>query len=189
MNIMYNFIINIFNINSFLGIIINCILIVLESIIPPLPLGLFITILCINYGYVIGFIISWVFTIIGCIISYYLFKNLPKNINKKLINNKYSKKLLFIIDNLSFPNLVLLISLPITPAFLINIVAGVSNMKVSKFLYSIMFGKISLIVFWGYVGTSLIESLKNPLLLINVGIIMVIMFVISKILNKKLKLD
>ena len=93
------------------------------------------------------------------------------------------------IDKMTFSNLVLLISLPITPAFLVNIVAGVSNMKVNKFLPALMIGKISLVVFWGYVGTSLIEALKNPMILIKVGIIIIIMFIISKIINKKLNLD
>ena len=62
-------------------------------------------------------------------------------------------------------------------------------MKVNKFLPALMIGKISLVAFWGYVGTSLIEGLKNPMILIKVGIIIIIMFIISKIINKKLNLD
>ena len=62
-------------------------------------------------------------------------------------------------------------------------------MKVNKFLPALMIGKISLVAFWGYVGTSLIEGLKNTKILIKVGIIIIIMFVISKIINKKLNLD
>ena len=187
---IYDFIINLITTTGSLGMMLDCLLIISESIMPPLPLGLFITVLCVNYGYAIGFLISWIFTIIGCMISYYLFQTIFKGIvDRKLRKYEFANKLLTMIDKMTFSNLVLLISLPITPAFLVNIVAGVSNMKVNKFLPALMIGKISLVVFWGYVGTSLIEALKNPMILIKVGIIIIIMFIISKIINKKLNLD
>lgn len=190
MDAIYDFIINLITTTGSLGMMLDCLLIVSESIIPALPLGLFITVLCVNYGYVIGFLISWIFTIIGCMISYYLFQTIFKDIvDRKLRKYEFANKLLTMIDKMTFSNLVLLISLPITPAFLVNIVAGVSNMKVNKFLPALMIGKISLVAFWGYVGTSLIEGLKNPMILIKVGIIIIIMFIISKIINKKLNLD
>ena len=190
MDAIYDFIINLITTTGSLGMMLDCLLIVSESIIPALPLGLFITVLCVNYGYVIGFLISWIFTIIGCMISYYLFQTIFKGIvDRKLRKYEFANKLLTMIDKMTFSNLVLLISLPITPAFLVNIVAGVSNMKVNKFLPALMIGKISLVAFWGYVGTSLIEALKNPKILIKVGIIIIIMFIISKIINKKLNLD
>lgn len=190
MDAIYDFIINLITTTGSLGMMLDCLLIVSESIIPALPLGLFITVLCVNYGYVIGFLISWIFTIIGCMISYYLFQTIFKGIvDRKLRKYEFANKLLTMIDKMTFSNLVLLISLPITPAFLVNIVAGVSNMKVNKFLPALMIGKISLVAFWGYVGTSLIEGLKNPMILIKVGIIIIIMFIISKIINKKLNLD
>ena len=190
MDAIYDFIINLITTTGSLGMMLDCLLIVSESIIPALPLGLFITVLCVNYGYVIGFLISWIFTIIGCMISYYLFQTIFKGIvDRKLRKYEFANKLLTMIDKMTFSNLVLLISLPITPAFLVNIVAGVSNMKANKFLPALMIGKISLVAFWGYVGTSLIEGLKNPMILIKVGIIIIIMFVISKIINKKLNLD
>ena len=190
MDAIYDFIINLITTTGSLGMMLDCLLIISESIIPALPLGLFITVLCVNYGYVIGFLISWIFTIIGCMISYYLFQTIFKGIvDRKLRKYEFANKLLTMIDKMTFSNLVLLISLPITPAFLVNIVAGVSNMKVNKFLPALMIGKISLVAFWGYVGTSLIEGLKNPMILIKVRIIIIIMFIISKIINKKLNLD
>lgn len=52
-----------------------------------------------------------------------------------------------------------------------------------------MLGKISLVYFWGYVGVSLIEALKNPSKLIGVVILIVIVYIISYILSKNLKLN
>ena len=42
-----------------------------------------------------------------------------------------------------------------------------------------------MVYFWGFVGTSIIESLKNPSGLIKVGIALLIAFIVSKIVNKK----
>ena len=187
---IYDFIINtISNVGTF-SILLNCLLIVVESIIPPLPLALFITILYVNYGPLIGFFVSWVFTIIGCVLSYYLFQTIFKNsVDKYLRKSKIANKFLMLFDNIKFSILVLIIAIPFTPAFLVNIIAGVSKMNFKKFLPAIMIGKISLVLFWGYIGTSLIESIKDPIILVRVALLMLIIYIISRIINIKLKLD
>ena len=96
---IYEFITNIISNTSSIGLILNCLLIIIESILPPLPLGFFVTILFINYGPILGTLISWMCTIIGCIISYYLFQTIFKNI----IDIK------IIVISLFFSSLILLI--------------------------------------------------------------------------------
>ena len=59
-----------------LGPIAGVITIILESMIPVLPLSVFITLNMISYGQVLGFIISWIATIIGCMISFFLFRSI-----------------------------------------------------------------------------------------------------------------
>lgn len=187
---IYEWIMNIITNIGSLSIILNCLLIVLESIIPPLPLSVFITILFLNYGPLLGFLLSWIFTVLGCIISFYLFQTiLKKYVDKNLRKYDFANKFLKIIDKIKFSNLVLLISIPFTPAFLVNIVAGISNMNIKKFLPAILIGKISLVLFWGYIGTNLIESIKNPLIIIKIIILSLLAFIISKIVNKKFNLD
>ena len=177
------------NIES-MGVFLTCILIMLDSIIPPLPLALFITILFTLYGSFFGFVISWVSTIIGCVISFYLFRTIfKKMVDKRIRKYEFANKLLKIVDKIPFSNLVLLIAIPFTPAFAINIVAGISEMNIKKFLPAIILGKIFLVLFWGYIGTSLLESIKNPIILLKVVIMLICAFIISKIVNKKFKLD
>ena len=57
------------------GALLGCVFILFESIIPMLPLSLFITLNFVTFGSIIGFIISWIFTVLGCMMSYYLFKS------------------------------------------------------------------------------------------------------------------
>lgn len=190
MNNLYNTIISIItNIDS-LGITINCLLIVIESIIPPLPLALFITILYTNYGPIIGFLCSWICTVIGCLLSFFISKKLfKKSIDKKIRNYDFANNLLKVIDKLEFKKLILLISCPFTPAFLINILSGVSNMNPKKFFLAIVIGKIFIVFFWGYIGINLIASLKNPIIIIKVALIFLLIYLFSKYINKRFNLD
>ena len=185
--IIYEFIINSVSSSTVWGPILASILIILESIIPVLPLFVFITVIFLAYGNILGFIISWVCTCIGCLISYLLVKYLTNKYIKT--NSKKLNNLIKVINKIDYSNLVVLIAIPFTPAFLINIACGMSKIDIKKFMSAIMIGKISLVWFWGFIGTSLIESLKDPVILIKVLLVVLIMFIISKVYSKKMKID
>lgn len=180
---------NLLNLLGSWGALLGCVFILFESIIPMLPLSLFITLNFVTFGSIIGFIISWVFTVLGCMMSYYLFKSAvsEKRLSKFKENNTL-KKVINVIENMNFTSLVTLIAIPFTPAFAVNIAAGICRVPKRKFLLALMLGKISLVYFWGYVGVSLIEALKNSSKLIGVVILIVIVYIISYILSKKLKI-
>lgn len=180
---------NLLNLLGSWGALLGCVFILFESIIPMLPLSLFITLNFMTFGSIIGFIISWIFTVLGCMMSYYLFKSAvsEKRLNKFKENNTL-KKVINVIENMNFTSLVILIAIPFTPAFAVNIAAGICRVPKKKFLLALMLGKISLVYFWGFVGVGLIESLKNPSKLIGVVILIIIVYIISYILSKKLKI-
>lgn len=94
-----------------------------------------------------------------------------------------------IIDKMKFEQLATILALPFTPAFAVNIAASLSKMKYSKYLKALIIGKAIMVYFWGFVGTTLIESLKNPKALIKIIILMLLSFIVSKIVNKILKID
>lgn len=173
------------------GPVSGCILIVLESIIPILPLFVFITFNFLSFGKFIGFIISWIFTCLGCFLSFYLFrKNIRVRMSKKLKNKGIiSKKTIEKITNLKLEELTMLIAIPFTPAFLVNIACALSKMSFKKFLVSIIIGKIFLVYFWGFIGVSLIESFKHPIYLVKIFIMLIISLIISKIIKKKLNIN
>lgn len=169
------------------GPILGCFLILIESILPFLPLFVFITINFLAYGKIIGFLISWIFTCLGCVISFFLFR---KNIQTWLYRHLkskglISKKTIDLITNLKFEQLTTIIALPFTPAFLVNIAAGLSKMKFKKFLIAILIGKVFTVYFWGFVGVSLLDSIKNPIYLVRVGVLLLIAYILSMLINKK----
>lgn len=184
---IYEFIINSVNSSSFLGPVFACFLIFIESIIPVLPLFVFITVIFLKYGAIFGFILSWLFTILGCMSSYFLVKYLANKFFK--LDGPKLKKIISMIKRVSFPELVTIIAIPFTPAFLINIAAGMAKVPTKKFILSIMIGKISLVLFWGFIGTSLVDSLNNPIIMLKIVIIVLIAYIISFIVNKKFNIN
>ena len=170
--------------------ILACLLIIIESIVPVLPLCVFITINFYFFGKIVGFIISWIFTCIGCFLSYTLVRKGIKTIaldtaQKSGLLQKTTK----LIKNMDMTNLILVIAIPFTPAFLINIAAGLAKMDKKKFIISILIGKIFMVYFWGFIGVSLIESLKNPLIIIKVVILLLFAYILSIIAKKILKIN
>lgn len=173
------------------GPIVGCFFILIESMVPVLPLFVFITLNFLAFGNILGFIISWIFTCIGCFISFLLFRCkvqtwLFKRIKKEGL---ISEKTIDIITNLKFEQLTTIIAIPFTPAFLVNIAAGLSKMSYKKFLGALLIGKIFLVYFWGFVGVSLIESIKNPIYLVRVGILLILAYVLSKFISKKFRIE
>lgn len=184
---IYEFIINSVNSSSFLGPVLACFLIFIESIIPVLPLFVFITVIFLKYGAIFGFILSWLFTVLGCMSSYFLVKYLANKFFK--LDGPKLKKIISTIKKVTFPELVTIIAIPFTPAFLINIAAGMAKIPTKKFVLAIMIGKISLVLFWGFIGTSLVDSLKNPIIMLKIVIIVLIAYIISFLVNKKFNIN
>lgn len=165
-------------------------LIVLESIIPMLPLALFIALNMILFGNFLGFILSWVATIIGCIISYFIFKKgLSFKIYKNIDKHPRLEKIVKSIKNIKFSNLVIILAIPFTPAFSINIAAGLSRMNLKKFIFALIISKMSIVYFWGYIGSTLIESLMDIEVLIKLVLILLITFILSKVVLRKFNIE
>lgn len=165
-----------------------CLFIVLESIIPVLPLFVFITINFLAFGQVMGFIISWIFTCLGCFLSYYLVrKGLSDWALKKIEKKKELKDVEKFVDKISPATLAATIACPFMPAFAINIAAGLVKMNFRKFALAIIVGKICMVYFWGYVGTGLLESFKNPVIILKLLIMILGAYLVTLLINKLIK--
>lgn len=177
------------NSNIFLAVLMGFFIVILESIIPMLPLAVFIAINMIAFGNFFGFIISWLGTIMGCTLAYFIFRKLRNFILKKLKKDSKVKKFMFAIGKISFSKLVIILSIPFTPAFSINIAAGLSNMPYHKYLLALLISKIFLVYFWGFVGTTLMQSITDIDVLLKIGILILIAFLLSKIVVKKFNIE
>ena len=187
-----NFATYLINIMSHLGPISGIVLIILESILPFLPLSVFIALNVNAFGMFLGVFISWVATFLGSFLCYLLFYYLGGKFHQKVLNKKMIIKVRNGIDkisNIRFSSLVLLITLPFTPASLINILSGMAGISKKKFLAALLIGKVFSTTFWGYIGKSLIESVTDLTTLIYIGIALLVAYVLSKIVSKRMNIE
>lgn len=174
------------------GILFGFLLVLLESFIPALPLGVFVALNINAFGFIIGTLISWLATSLGCFLSYLLFFYLSNSVIYKILKKQTRKKVekgIKKFEQIPLANLVVMITLPFTPAFLINILAGIARIKKEKFLLAILIGKIFMITFWGYVGKSLIESITDINSIILIALMLLVAYIISKGIGKKMNIE
>ncbi len=174
------------------GFLVGFIIIIFESFIPILPLAIFVALNINAFGFFIGVLLSWVATCIGCYICYLLFYYLSSKITYKFLSKNTKEKIergLKKFQHISLSGIVLLITLPFTPAFLINILAGMAKVSHEKFLAAILIGKVFMIIFWGYIGKSFIESMTDIKAIIYIVLALLIAYIISKIVSKKMNIE
>lgn len=173
-----------------IGMLMGVLIIVLESILPVLPLAVFIALNMMIFGNVVGFIISWGATILGCVLAFTIFrKGFSKKLYKKIDNKENVKKLMNKISNMKFTTLVLITAMPFIPAFTVNIAAGLSEISYRKFIAAICIAKLSIVYFWGFIGTTLLESVTDIKVILRIIVLMVIVYLISRIVNKKFNIE
>lgn len=174
------------------GPILGCFLILIESILPMLPLSVFITLNFYAFGHSLGFLISYILTVLGCNMAFYLCKRILRGRFKYLVNRFDKNRALKLVkqfSNIKLSHLVTILAFPFTPAFLINIFSGVSDMSHRKFLVATLLAKPFMVYFWGFLGVTLLESLTHPEYFIKVVIMVVVAYVLSTLVNKKFNLD
>lgn len=172
------------------GIFFGMFLAFLESFVSILPLSVFVTLNCNAFGFFIGILISWIGNCIGGTLCYLLFKfirgklhnKFKKNIIKK-VGNGIDK-----FNNITFTQLVLLYTLPFAPTSLFNTLSGLSKMPKKKFMFALYIGNSFSILFWGYIGMSLIKSTDLKSIIFAV-LLLVIAYIVSKIVNKKMNIE
>ena len=174
------------------GILFGMLLIMIESFIPVLPLSVFIALNTHTFGLLPGILMSWVSTFIVCYISYLIFYYVSNNIIYKYLSKKTRNKIDKAVDkfqNISLANLTVIITLPFTPAFLINILAGVSGMSKKKYIVAVVIGKIFMVSFWGYIGKSFVESMTDISAIIVMSIMIIIAYALSKLIGKNANIE
>ena len=65
------------------GIFSGFLLVFLESMVPVLPLSVFVAVNIFTYGSLIGFLVSYFGTVVGCICAYFLCKKFNDYFEKK----------------------------------------------------------------------------------------------------------
>lgn len=156
-------------------------LVMLESLIPMLPLFAFITLNVYAFGPILGYLYSLIGTIVGSYIVFIFFRHfISRWFHQKMQNYERVNRALHWVDDKGITPIFILMCFPLAPSSIINIAAGLSNVRKRSFIICLCLAKPIMILFWTYIGYSLTEILENPIHLIIAGVIMYIVMKLGK---------
>jgi uncharacterized membrane protein YdjX (TVP38/TMEM64 family) len=160
----------------------------IESLLPFLPLVVFVFANAAAYGLFLGFLYSWIGASVGSILVFLIVRKLgDKRLFKVLRKNKQVKKVTTWLERHGFGPLFLLICFPFSPSAVINVVAGLSKVSTQQFILAVILGKSVMIFSIAYIGSSVFEFAKNPVKTIIVGIGIVLFWLTGKYMEKRLQ--
>lgn len=169
------------------GPLIGFLLPFIEAFLPFLPLFVFVFANATAYGLWIGFLLSWGGSVLG---AYAVFLVVRKYGRARFMNfmTKHQKveKLILWVERNGFGPLFLLLCFPFTPSALVNVVAGLSNISRHYYLLTVMAGKLVMVFMISYVGYDIRALFTQPIRTAIVVVVIILLYVIGKILEKRL---
>lgn len=156
----------------YLGPIYGILLPVVEAFIPPLPLALFVTINVFMFGFVFGYLLSWIGTCIGSILVYFIFRKVGRNAFIKL-EAKYDiiRYGAAWISNKGLRVLFIIICFPFTPSFIVCALAAFTGLKPRRFIPTLVLGKMVMVLFLSVIGANIFAALDHP---VRLGIVLAV---------------
>ena len=184
-SILFSFCLEVLKRRSFVG---GFFFVFLESFFPFLPLSFFILWNVASFGLFFGVFLSWVATSLGNICFYFFFSFFYKKWFYKSCHF-WIKRKISSFPMLTFSQLVLLMTLPFSPSFFITILCVVTEISFDEYFLSVVVGKVFSVVFWGYIGKSVLSSMKDIFSLFYVVLSLIGAYFLSKILSKKMNIE
>lgn len=177
-----------------LGPLIGFFITFLEAYLPFLPLVVFIAVNVTAYGLVLGFFMSWLGTLVGSFTLFLLFRRFgQKKWMRKWVEKKQVKNLIRWVEMAGIAPLLVLLCFPFTPAIIINIVAGLSNIKRLYYFITLFISKFAMVFLLTFIVQDLTELLTSPKKMVIVASILIALWAIGKvfekILNKRVERD
>lgn len=170
-----------------LGPLIGILLPFLEALLPFLPLVVIIVANASSYGLWIGFLLSWIGTVLGSYVVFLIVRKFGKHPKlKRFIQKENVQKLIKWVDMRGLSPLFILLCFPFTPSVLVNIVAGLSHIKKKYYFIVLLAGKFVMILSMSVLGYDVSSFIKNPLKLVLVVIAVILLWVISKVVERRL---
>lgn len=169
------------------GPLIGFLLPFIEAFLPFLPLFVFVFANATAYGLWLGFLLSWSGSVLG---AYAVFLVIRKYGRARFMNfmtrHEKVQKLIHWVERNGFGPLFLLLCLPFTPSALVNLVAGLSNIRKHYYLLTVMAGKFVMVFTISFVGYDLRALFTQPVRTAIVILVIILLYVIGKILEKRL---
>lgn len=159
----------------------------IQAIIPGVPFAVLCSASGILFGLLKGMVMIWAATLFGAAVLFYISRKLGYGWAEKFMEKYKVRGLQKLEGEKGFITILVLRLLPYFPAPVINISAGISNVKFSSFFLASAIGKLPFIIAYTLLGYSILKKgnyLLGSILLIFV-IILPYLYVSIKQKKKK----
>lgn len=160
----------------------------IEAFLPFLPLVVFVFANAAAYGLFKGFLFSWIGSSLGSIMVFLIIRRLGnKKIFKRIQKNKQVDQVTSWLGRRGFGPLFILLCFPFSPSSVINVVAGLSKIRIQQFILAVLLGKAVMIFSLAYVGSSMMEFARSPVKTTVIGIGIGLFWLGGKYIEKTLE--
>lgn len=146
------------------GFVAGILLAMIEAFFPPLPLAAFVTVNVIAFGFVRGYLYSYIGTVIG---SYGMFLLLNKFGNKYMHNyierHDKAKSLLHWIHDKGIVPIIVLLTFPFTPSVIVSGLAAFAELRKRDYLIALIFGKLFMVLSLSFIGVNIKSFFEQPI--------------------------
>ncbi|AQQ53932.1 TVP38/TMEM64 family protein [Planococcus lenghuensis] len=159
----------------------------LEAFLPFLPLFVFVVANASAYGLWFGFLLSWAGTVAGGYLVFLVVRNYGQaRFLNFMTRHERVQKLILWVERNGFGPLFLLLCFPFTPSSIVNVVAGLSNIKKKYYLLTLLAGKFVMILFVSFVGYDWRALITQPLRTAIVVAVIAVLYVAGKFFERRL---
>ncbi len=145
------------------GPIIGILLPIIEAFFPILPLVFFVTVNVTVFGFFLGYLFSWIGSVIGSFLLFFVLKKIGgEKMEKKLSSSRY-KQILEKIKSKDLSLLFFLYCFPFTPSFLISGTAALANIEAKIFLLALIPSKFIMLISLALIGVNVKSFFENPI--------------------------
>lgn len=147
-----------------LGPIAGILLIMTEAFIPVLPLSVFVAINVMAFGFWQGYLYSWIGNVLASILLFSIIRRYgTTRFRKKIESNRSLNNIFVWIQQHGFMPIFILLSFPFTPSCLVCGLSALAGIRYKTFIYSIVFGKLIMILSLSFIGYNISEFLNQPI--------------------------
>lgn len=146
-----------------IGMLIGFLLTYLEAFLPILPLAAFVVANASAYGLWLGFLLSWAGSVAGAYTVFWLVRKFGnRKVFRFITERKAVQKLIRWVEYHGFTPLFVLLCFPFTPTSIVNVVAGLSQLKKKHYFFTIMSAKVIQLFVISWIGSDLRALITQP---------------------------
>lgn len=137
-----------------------------EAFFPPLPLSLFVTVNVVAYGFLRGYLYSWIGTFIGSSLVFLLIRRYGHKWANRYIGHHEEGRfahLLIWVREKGFMPIFVMLTFPFTPSIVVCALAGVANVKTYDYLLALFFGKMVMVMSLSFIGYNVKSFVEQPI--------------------------